>query len=218
MVAIAASTISPRAAAGGSLETAGRRRERSRGDGVAPAPWSTSIGSLLVVSTGRSHQDRANEVFDILAWTDDSGTAPIRKDEVAITQRATFKEIPGIAPDIMRDYDLATLGYEETEFSIEGMATSYELQGERGMDGRWDVAPGAEARFPDTIRGATSHSNQTGSAARSWWSGTTCRPASTPLPTGGSSTVIWPLRVTLGSACRPRRSASTVADSSRASI
>ncbi len=58
-----------------------------------------------------------------------------------------FKVIPGAAPDIMRDYDLATLGYEETEFSIEGTAASYELTGERGADGRWDVIPGAEAPF-----------------------------------------------------------------------
>ena len=66
---------------------------------------------------------------------------------MAPTQQATFKEMPGVAPDVTRDYDLATLGYEETEFSIKGTATSYELQGERGADGRWDVAPGAEVQF-----------------------------------------------------------------------
>ncbi len=66
---------------------------------------------------------------------------------VASTRSAQFKEIPGPAPDIMREYDLATLGYEETEFSAEGTATSYELQGERGLDGQWDVAPGATAPF-----------------------------------------------------------------------
>ena len=60
---------------------------------------------------------------------------------------AVFKEIPGQAPDIMRDYDLATLGYEETEFSVEGTALSYVLQGERGLDGQWDVTPGPEAPF-----------------------------------------------------------------------
>ncbi len=60
---------------------------------------------------------------------------------------AVFEEIPGTAPDVMRDFDLATLGYEETEFSIEGTATSYELQGERGSDGRWHVTTGAEAPF-----------------------------------------------------------------------
>ena len=66
---------------------------------------------------------------------------------MASTRQAAFKEMPGAAPDVMRDYDLATLGYEETEFSLEGTATSYELQGERGADGRWDVTPGAEAPF-----------------------------------------------------------------------
>jgi hypothetical protein len=63
------------------------------------------------------------------------------------TRQPVFKEIPGSAPDIMRDYDLATLGYEETEFSVEGRAVSYELAGERGVDGRWEVSFGAEAPF-----------------------------------------------------------------------
>jgi hypothetical protein len=66
---------------------------------------------------------------------------------VASTREGTFKVMPGAAPDVMRDYDLATLGYEEIEYSFEGTATSYELQGERGADGHWDVTPGAEAPF-----------------------------------------------------------------------
>jgi hypothetical protein len=52
-----------------------------------------------------------------------------------------------MAPDVMRDYDLAALGYGETEFSLEGTAASYGLEGERGPDGRWDVVAGAEAPF-----------------------------------------------------------------------
>ena len=60
---------------------------------------------------------------------------------------ASFREIPGRAPDVMRDYDLATLGYTETEFSVGGTAVSYELQGERGADGLWDVAPGPAAPY-----------------------------------------------------------------------
>ncbi len=60
---------------------------------------------------------------------------------------AVFRVIPGKAPDVMRDYDLATFAYTETEFGIEGTATSYELQGERGADGRWNVAPGPQAPF-----------------------------------------------------------------------
>jgi hypothetical protein len=70
-----------------------------------------------------------------------------RRITVASTQQSDFKVMPGAAPDIMRDYDLAILGYEEIEYSFEGTATSYELQGERGADGRWDVSPGAEAPF-----------------------------------------------------------------------
>ncbi len=66
---------------------------------------------------------------------------------MASTRQAAFKEMPGTAPDVMRDYDLATLGYRESEFSLEGSATSYDLQGARGFDGRWDVAPGARAPF-----------------------------------------------------------------------
>ncbi len=62
-------------------------------------------------------------------------------------RQAHFEEIPGAAPDVMRDYDLATLGYGEKEFSLEGSATSYELQGDRGADGHWNVTPGAEAPF-----------------------------------------------------------------------
>ena len=61
--------------------------------------------------------------------------------------RASFEEIRGTAPDIMRAYDLAVLGYTETEYAVEGTATSYELEGERGLDGRWDVTPGPEAGF-----------------------------------------------------------------------
>jgi hypothetical protein len=66
---------------------------------------------------------------------------------MASTRETAFAVMPGAAPDIMRDYDLATLGYEEIEYSFEGTATAYELQGERGADGHWDVKPGAEAPF-----------------------------------------------------------------------
>jgi Alpha/beta hydrolase domain len=63
------------------------------------------------------------------------------------TGRPIFSEIPGSAPDVMRDYDLDALGYQEIEYAVEGTATSYELLGERGTDGRWDVQPGTEAPF-----------------------------------------------------------------------
>ena len=51
----------------------------------------------------------------------------------------------------MRDYDLATLGYEETEYAVSGTArpTSSRVRG--GADGKWDVGPGAEAPFRTRI-------------------------------------------------------------------
>jgi hypothetical protein len=70
---------------------------------------------------------------------------------MASTPSASFLEIPGAAVDLMRDYDLATLGYRETEFAVEGVARSYQLAGEQGEDGRWDVVPGAEAPFRTRI-------------------------------------------------------------------
>src|SRR3974377_1285044 len=66
---------------------------------------------------------------------------------MATAGRATFEGMPGAAPDVMRDYDLAALGYEETEYRVEGTACSYELVGERGADGRWETEPGALAPF-----------------------------------------------------------------------
>ena len=110
---------------------------------------------------------------------------------MAITRDASFREVPGKAPDLMGQIDIAVLGYEETEFLFDGRATSYELEGERGEDGRWDVTPGAEADFR-TRFWCGDRRIRSASAARSSWSGTTCRPASTALPTGASSTVTLP--------------------------
>ncbi len=66
---------------------------------------------------------------------------------MVITGDTSFQEVPGKAPDLMTEFDVTVLGYEETEFLFEGRAASYELQGERGEDGKWDVTPGAEADF-----------------------------------------------------------------------
>ena len=70
---------------------------------------------------------------------------------MASTAGAAFEEMPGNPLDLMRDYDLAGLGYEEAEYLVTGTACSYELQGERGEDGRWDVTPSAEAPFRTRI-------------------------------------------------------------------
>jgi hypothetical protein len=60
---------------------------------------------------------------------------------------ASFHEVAGKAPELMTEFDVTVLGYEETEFLFAGRATSFELQGERGEDGRWDVTPAAGADF-----------------------------------------------------------------------
>jgi hypothetical protein len=67
----------------------------------------------------------------------------------------SFEVMPGAAPDVMRDYDLATLGYEETEYAVSGTAVSYEYESggadDRSPDGRWDVKEGATAPFRTRI-------------------------------------------------------------------
>ena len=60
---------------------------------------------------------------------------------------ATFRPLPGAAPMPAGAYDLGALGYEETEFVLRGVATSFALRGERTGDGRWSTQPGAEAPF-----------------------------------------------------------------------
>src|ERR1700728_904739 len=76
------------------------------------------------------------------------GTARRRRVLCAMSSRAAIvHKLAGKAPDVMGEIDLAVLGYEELEFLVAGNATSFELQGERGKDGKWVVAPGASAEF-----------------------------------------------------------------------
>ena len=67
------------------------------------------------------------------------------------TRRATFTEMPGKALDVMQDFDVSRLGYEETEYRVDGTALSYELKGERGDDGKWEVTEGQTAPFRTRI-------------------------------------------------------------------
>jgi hypothetical protein len=70
---------------------------------------------------------------------------------MADTRRATFSEMPGKALDVMQDFDVSRLGYEEIEYRVDGTALSYELKGERGADGKWEVTEGPEAPFRTRI-------------------------------------------------------------------
>jgi hypothetical protein len=70
---------------------------------------------------------------------------------MSTTASAAFEVMSGVPVDLMRDYDLEALGYEEAEYLVTGTASSYELEGERGEDGRWRVTPSAEAPFRTRI-------------------------------------------------------------------
>jgi Alpha/beta hydrolase domain len=63
------------------------------------------------------------------------------------TSTAAFEVIPGAPLDLMRDFGLSALGYEEAEYQVSGTACSYELDGDRGEDGHWNVTPAAKAPF-----------------------------------------------------------------------
>ena len=107
---------------------------------------------------------------------------------MASTRETAFREMPGAAPDVMRDYDLATLGYEETEFCFEGTAALVRVAGRAGAaDGRWDVGARRRGSVPDPHCGAEALEPVALQRHGRSSSGTTSRPASTPRPTGGSS-------------------------------
>jgi len=44
-------------------------------------------------------------------------------------------------------FDLAEVGYRQTEYFIEGTATSYQNLGDLGMDGLWEIGPAATADY-----------------------------------------------------------------------
>ena len=132
------------------------------------------------------------------------------------TWDTSFQEVPGKAPDLMTEFDVAVLGYEETEFLLAGRAGSFELQGERGEDGRWDVAPAAEADFRTRflVRRPTDPRRFSGTVVVEWNNVSAGIDAS---PDWGIFHRHMPTRVTPGSGSRRRRWASTEAGSSRAS-
>ena len=70
---------------------------------------------------------------------------------MADTRRVVFTEMPGKALDVMQDFDVSRLAYEETEYRVDGTALSYELKGERGEDGKWELTEGPTAPFRTRI-------------------------------------------------------------------
>jgi hypothetical protein len=62
-----------------------------------------------------------------------------------------FQLLPGSAPIPAGNYDLASVGYEEREFLVEGEARSFVLAGERTTDGRWSAAAAENAAYVTRI-------------------------------------------------------------------
>ena len=59
----------------------------------------------------------------------------------------SFQAIPGAAPMPGGAYDLASLGYEEQEYLLEGVARSYRGPATRPSDGRWEAELADEAPY-----------------------------------------------------------------------
>src|SRR6187431_1188111 len=55
--------------------------------------------------------------------------------------------VPGDPFLTIGDLDLRTAGYVRHEWFLEGTASSYRLEGERGADGHWPAARGSRAPF-----------------------------------------------------------------------
>src|SRR3984957_19956146 len=63
----------------------------------------------------------------------------------------TVSAMEGDPPVLIPAYPLATVGYAEQEFLVEGVARSFALTGERAADGRWTVKEDAEAPYVTRI-------------------------------------------------------------------
>jgi Alpha/beta hydrolase domain len=81
-----------------------------------------------------------------------------------------WRHLPGGAPIPAGSYDLATVGYHEREFLIEGEAQSFALVGERSTDGQWEVAPAADAAYTSrlVIRAPIDPARFSGTAVVEW--------------------------------------------------
>jgi hypothetical protein len=65
----------------------------------------------------------------------------------AMAEEPLAKPLPGRPMLVAGNYDVATLGYGMTEFTVSGNARSFEPVGDLGEDGNWNVKPGPTARY-----------------------------------------------------------------------
>jgi hypothetical protein len=58
---------------------------------------------------------------------------------------------PGTPSILSTSFNLATVGYQESEYFISGTATSYRMKGKAPADGRWKVSPDQTARYKTRV-------------------------------------------------------------------
>ena len=85
-------------------------------------------------------------------------------------------------------FDLASVGYTQAEFVVEGTAAAYAPAAPLTSDGRWTVEPTAPADFTTRIVVNRPTRPRATSTAPSSSSGSTSAGASTPAPTGSTCT------------------------------
>ena len=109
------------------------------------------------------------------------------------------------------DFNLAKVGYQESEYFVSGTATSYTSGGAVDEDGKWTVTPDATA--PYTTASRRPPSDRSGEVQRHRHRRVAQRDAarSTPGPTGRSPTTSSSATASRGSACRRSRPGSNAA-------
>ena len=82
----------------------------------------------------------------------------------------SFQAIPGAAPMPGGAYDLASLGYEEQEYLLEGVARSYRGPATRPSDGRWEAELADEAPYVTrfVVRRPIDRSRASGTVVVEW--------------------------------------------------
>ncbi len=89
------------------------------------------------------------------AWPNRSTRRPDQGGwPVASTRETAFAEMPGAAPDIMRDYDLATLGLRGDRVQLRGHGGLVRVAGRAGCRRPLGRDPGCRGSVPDPVRGA----------------------------------------------------------------
>ncbi|MCE7796681.1 hypothetical protein LWE61_08920 [Sphingobium sufflavum] len=86
-----------------------------------------------------------------LSLTAAQAQTPPAPAKAPAAQSPTVKAVPGKPVLLIGGYDLSALGYQASEYFVNGTATSYRLPGAATGDGQWDVTPAAKADYATRI-------------------------------------------------------------------